>query len=185
MKAMIRAFQLLLLLLIPQTVRADEYAVIDSIEVHGLVFLGMIQRAIYGYDDSIHCQLVVANRSTLPISFMIKTKCTPLLSREAWCDSTGPYWDCVSAPEPDLRFCVGSPTSYPMIIDPGEHVIATASFPSRRPQGDSWWFNGGYAFFFNPWPEYEPYFEFAVRYHRVGPTGIDQVTWSVLKGLYR
>jgi hypothetical protein len=179
-----RRWLLLLPLLLSQVAQAQTYAVVDSIEVHGLVFLGKIEHPAYSYTDSVRCQFAVANRSQEPIGFSVTFECDALFNREVWCDSSGAFWDCTPS-EPILRLCGGRLTPYQVVITPGEHIIATGAFPSLRPEGPAWWLRSGQIVFLTPWPEYSPYFEFAIPYRRLGPTSVNQVTWSIIKARYR
>jgi hypothetical protein len=179
-----QASVLLLLLLGSQVVHAQTYALVDSIEIHGLVFLGKIERATYSYTDSVRSQFVVANRTQESFQFVVSYECAALFNRENWCDSSGTWWDCTPS-EPITRMCVGHGTPYAVVITPGEHVIATRTFASQRPEGTLWWLRLGQAVFLTPWPEYTPTFEFAIPYHRIGPTRLNEVSWSIIKAHYR
>jgi hypothetical protein len=164
--------------------QAQTFAQVDSIQVHGLVFLGKVERSTYAYGDSVRCQLVVANRSLEPISIPGAYPCDAVFLHESWCDSSGAYWECTPS-EPIIRSC-GAPPIGGVIMAPGEQIFETRVFGSRRPAGNNWWFRDGLAIFVNPWPTFDPYFEFGVRYRRLpGPTLLQEISWSMIKKRYR
>jgi hypothetical protein len=171
-------------LLCSRVLHAQTYAVVDSIEIHGLTFLGKVEHHTYNYADSVRCQFMVANRSQEPFTFQVSFQCEALFTSETWCDSSGTSWNC-PPPEPFLIPCAGPGRPYEVIISPGEHVIETRTFASRQPEASSWWFYRGWAIFVTPWPDYSPYFEFAIPYYRVRSTQVSQVSWSIIKVRYR
>ena len=163
--------------------QAQSYENVDSIQVHGLVFLGKVEFTTYTYTDSIRCQFTVANRSPDPVT-VDGPPCDALFNLEVWCDSSDVQWNCTPV-EPILRGCGDIPIGG-LTVPPGEHILETRTFVSRQPAGGTWFFRTGWAVFVNPWPEFSPYFEFAIRYSRVpGITLLNEASWSAVKQWYR
>ena len=170
--------------ILPPLAEAQEFTHSDSIEVHGLVYIGKLDRALYGYADSVHCQFVVANRSPDPITIRTLEVCTGFYNIETWCDTTGTA-RCTPS-EPLAGICYQS--SYTYVFETGEHLIGSAVVPSKWPGGEAWDFAHGGILFVNPWrgPAAEPYFTFFVRYRRERETmRVSAATWARIKGIYR
>jgi hypothetical protein len=152
----------------------------DSIEVHGLVYIGKLDRATYTYIDSVRCQLVVANRSEQPISMNVSVVYDAIFDREAWCDTGSPPEPCTT-PAPVIG---GWGDIDPFVLSPGEHVVASATFASRRPAGDTWEFWHGSVLFKSPWNAKSP-FTFTISYRRERSiTIVSAATWTTVRQLY-
>src|SRR5262245_20893087 len=174
---------LLALSALPDLVLGQVYSNNDSIEVRGLVFIGKVERFEYAFDESIRAELVLANRTSEPISLLLPEEtCSSLCASETWCLAIGD--SCRSWPLCDLQLCFGYP--YPprlVTFDPGEQLLQRYTFGSYYP-GEGWEFRVGSMVFASPWPV-APYWRFAVRYTRVGTEPVASYTWSAMKSLFR
>jgi hypothetical protein len=172
---------LLAALLLTGAAVAQDFANRDSITVHGLVYIGALERATYGYDDSIRCQLLVANRSEYAVAMNVSVVYDAIHDLEAWCDTISALEQCTS-PAPPIS---GWGDIEPFVLTPGEHVVASAALASRRPAGDTWDFWHGRVVFANPWNT-TPAFTFSVSYRRErAPMVVSAASWTRVKQFYR
>jgi hypothetical protein len=173
----------LLLVLAAGPALAQSYANVDSIVVHGLVYIGATDRAEYAYDDTVHVLYRVANRSAETESLWVRWHCTPSLTQETWCDTLGA---CEESPEM-LRDCTANdpPVATLELVPPGERVLASYSIPTRFVIGSTLRFQVAEAHFFDPW-DTAPYFHFAIPYvRRPIATAVETRTWTQVRALYR
>lgn len=138
---------LAILILVGSTARAGavEYANTDSITVHGLTFIGAIDRYSYALGDSIRTLYRVANRSAEPISFETKSECDGFVELKTWCDST---YVCDRPLE--FRLCISRNEPWTVVIPPGETRIVGYAHPPRR-STPGFHFAYGVVGFYNPW----------------------------------